>query len=292
MPLVSYLQHTPAAFYLLVSVFGLIVGSFLNVVIYRFPKMLERDWQSQCRTLLNLEPDDTAVSEPFDLVRPRSRCPHCGHQITALENIPVLSYMLLGGKCSTCKTAISIRYPVIEVLSGILALFCAWHFGFGLQALLAIFFSWALLTLSVIDIDHQLLPDDITLPFLWLGILANIFGLFTDIYSSLFGVMAGYLILWTVYIVFKKLTGKEGMGYGDFKLLAMLGGWLGWQMLPLIILLSSLVGAITGLSLIFLKHHEKDKPIPFGPYLAAAGWIAMIWGHNLTSAYYHWAVTP
>ena len=292
MPLVSYLQNTPAAFYMLAGVFGLIVGSFLNVVIFRLPKMLERDWQQQCRTLLNLAHDDTVGTETFDLVRPRSRCPHCGHQITALENIPVLSYLVLAGKCSACKSAISIRYPVIEILSGLLALFCAWHFGFGIQALLAIILSWALLTLSVIDIDHQLLPDDITLPFLWLGILANMFGIFTDIYSCLFGVMAGYTILWTVYIVFKKLTGKEGMGYGDFKLLAMLGGWLGWQMLPLIILLSSLVGAITGLCLIFFKHHEKDKPIPFGPYLAAAGWIALIWGHTLTNAYYNWAVTP
>lgn len=292
MSLISYLQNTPLAFYILACIFGLIVGSFLNVVIYRLPKMLERDWQQQCRTLLNLDPPHTAKTEAFDLVRPRSRCPHCGHQITALENIPVLSYLALGGKCSACKTAISIRYPVIEVLSGLLSLCCAWHFGFGLQALLAILFSWALLTLSVIDIDHQLLPDDITLPFMWIGILANIFGIFTDIYSSLFGVMAGYGSLWTVYIVFKKLTGKEGMGYGDFKLLAMLGGWLGWQMLPLIILLSSLVGAITGLSLIVLKRHEKDKPIPFGPYLAVAGWIALIWGRSLTEAYYHWAVTP
>lgn len=290
--LVSYIQNTPLAFYIAASVFGLIIGSFLNVVIYRLPKMMERDWQQQCRTLLDLEPPDTA-GETFDLVRPRSRCPQCGHQITALENIPVLSYLALGGKCSACKTAISIRYPVIEVLSGLLALFCAWHFGFGLQALLAILLSWALLTLSVIDIDHQLLPDDITLPFMWIGILANMVGVgFTNVYSSLFGVMAGYTILWTVYIVFKKLTGKEGMGYGDFKLLAMLGGWLGWQMLPLIILLSSLVGAVTGLSLIYFKQHEKNKPIPFGPYLAAAGWIALIWGNSLTAAYYHWAVNP
>ena len=292
MPLVSFLQYNPAAFYILAFVFGLLVGSFLNVVIYRLPKMMEADWQQQCRTLLNLETAETGTAEEFNLIRPRSRCPHCGHQITALENIPVISYLLLGGKCSACKSAISIRYPLIELVSAFLALFCAWHFGFGLQALLAILLSWALLALTMIDLDHQLLPDDITLPFMWIGILANMFGIFTNIYSSLFGVMAGYGILWTVYIVFKKLTGKEGMGYGDFKLLAMLGGWLGWQMLPLIILLSSFVGAITGIGLIFFKHHDRAKPIPFGPYLAVAGWIALIWGARLTEAYYHWAVTP
>ena len=292
MPLVSYLQLNPVAFYILAFVFGLLVGSFLNVVIYRLPKMLEADWQQQCRTLLNLQPAGTETAEEFNLVWPRSRCPHCGHQITALENVPVISYLVLGGKCSACKSAISIRYPLIELVSALLALFCAWHFGFGLQALLAILLSWVLLTLTMIDLDHQLLPDDITLPFMWIGILANMFGIFTNIYSSLFGVMAGYGILWTVYIVFKKVTGKEGMGYGDFKLLAMLGGWLGWQMLPLIILLSSFVGAITGISLIFLKHHDRAKPIPFGPYLAVAGWIALIWGTRLTEAYYHWAVAP
>ena len=223
---------------------------------------------------------------------PRSRCPHCGHQITALENIPVLSYLVLAGKCSTCHAAISIRYPLIEMVSATLALFCAWHFGFGLQALLAILLSWGLLTLTMIDMDHQLLPDDITLPFMWIGILANMFGLFTDIHSSLFGVMAGYTVLWTVYILFKLATGKEGMGYGDFKLLAMLGGWLGWQMLPLIILLSSFVGAIIGIGLIIFAQHDRAKPIPFGPYLAIAGWIALIWGDKLTGVYLHWATTP
>ena len=292
MPLIAYLQNTPVAFYILACIFGLVVGSFLNVVIYRLPIMLERDWKQQCRILLNLETADADKSDEFNIVRPRSRCPHCGHQISAFENIPVFSYLALGGKCSACKTTISMRYPIIEILAGLLALFCAWHYGFGLQALLAILLSWALLTLSVIDIDHQLLPDDIILPLMWVGILANMFGTFTDIYSSLFGVMAGYTVLWTVYILFKIATGKEGMGHGDFKLLAMLGGWLGWQMLPLIILLSSLVGALAGLGLIFFKHHDRGKPIPFGPYLAVAGWIALLWGHSLTMAYYHWAVSP
>ena len=292
MPFVSYLQSNPALFYVIAGVFGLIIGSFLNVVIHRLPAMMERDWRQQCRTLLDLESPAGEETEEFNLVRPGSRCPLCGHPITPLENIPVLSYLVLGGKCSACKTAISIRYPVIEILSALLASFAAWHFGFSLQAILAIVLSWALLTLSVIDIDHQILPDDIVLPLLWLGILANIFGVFTDIYSCLFGVMAGYGILWTVYILFKKITGKEGMGYGDFKLLAMLGAWLGWQMLPLVILLSSLAGAIVGGGLIILRRHDKEIPFSFGPYLALAGWIALYWGNTITNAYLRWTATP
>lgn len=292
MPFVSYLQNNPAVFYVIASVFGLIIGSFLNVVIHRLPEMMERDWRQQCKTLLDLESTVPAETEEFSLARPGSRCPNCGHHITPLENIPVLSYLLLGGKCSACKTAISIRYPVIEILSGFLAFFSAWHFGFSLQALLAIVLSWALLTLAVIDFDHQILPDDITLPLLWLGILANIFGVFTDIYSCLFGVMAGYGILWTVYILFKKITGKEGMGHGDFKLLAMLGAWLGWQMLPLIILLSSVIGTVVGGSLIIFRRQDKNIPFSFGPFLALAGWIALYWGNTITNAYLlHWA-TP
>lgn len=292
MILLDYLQSTPIAFFISMGLLGLIVGSFLNVVIYRLPKMLETDWHRQCRMLLDLENQSTTEDKELSLVRPGSHCPHCGHKITPLENIPILSYFNLNGKCSDCKASISLRYPVIELLSGLLAFFVAWYFGFGSQALLAILLSWALLTLSVIDIDHQLLPDDITLPFLWLGILANIFGVFTDIKSSLFGVMLGYCLLWTVYIVFKKLTGKEGMGFGDFKLLAMLGGWLGWQMLPLIILLSSILGTIIGVGLIIFKQHDKNKPIPFGPYLALAGWVALIWGNDLTTAYYSWSINP
>lgn len=291
MPFVSYLQSNPAIFYVIASVFGLIIGSFLNVVIHRLPEMMQRDWRQQCRILLDMETAEQAKTEEFSLVRPGSRCPHCGHPITPLENVPVLSYLLLGGKCSACKTPISVRYPVIEILSAFLAFFSAWHFGFSLQALLATVFSWALLTLTMIDLDHQILPDDIVLPLLWLGILANIFGVFTDIYSCLFGAMIGYGILWTVYILFKKVTGKEGMGYGDFKLLAMLGAWLGWQMLPLIILLSSLAGAIIMGGLIKIRRHDKDIPFAFGPYLALAGWIALYWGNTLTNAYLRWAAT-
>lgn len=288
----DYLQSTPVAFYILMGILGLMVGSFLNVVIYRLPKMMEADWKHQCRILLDLEGEPGHENQNFNLVTPRSHCTSCNHRISALENIPVLSYLVLGGKCSECKTKISMRYPVIELISGILACFLAWYFGFGIQAVLAISLSWALLAMSIIDIDHQLLPDDITLPFLWLGIIANMFGIFTDIYSSLAGAIAGYGILWTVYIVFKKLTGKEGMGHGDFKLLAMLGAWLGWQMLPVIILFSSISGAIIGIALILFKQHDKSKPIPFGPYLALAGWIALVWGNEITSAYYKWSVSP
>ena len=290
MYLFNYLQNTPVAFYISMSVFGLIVGSFLNVVIYRLPKMLERDWQQQCRSLLNLDIPVSELSETLSLVTPRSRCPQCGHKITAMENIPLLSYVVLGGKCSACHKSIAIRYPVIELTSSILAIFSAWHFGFGYPALLAVLLSWSLLTLSIIDIDHQLLPDDITLPFLWLGLLVNLYGTFTDVNSSLLGAMAGYCILWTVYKVFKLLTGKEGMGYGDFKLLAMLGAWLGWQMLPLIILSSSITGAIIGIGLIVFKLHDRSKPIPFGPYLALGGWIALIWGHEINRVYLLWSI--
>jgi len=289
MYLLEYLRNTPIAFLILMTILGLMVGSFLNVVIHRLPKMLEHDWRQQCRTLLDIKTPDTNASEIYNLIRPRSRCPQCNHQITALENIPVLSYLLLGGKCSACESPIAVRYPVIELTSGLLAMFCAWHFGFGYQACCATLLSWSLLTLSMIDLDHQLLPDDITLPLLWLGILFNMTSMFTDIRSSLFGTMVGYTLLWSVYQTFKLLTGKEGMGYGDFKLLAMLGAWLGWQMLPLIILLSSATGALIGISLIVSKQHDRNIPIPFGPYLAMAGWVALIWGHDINSFYVSWS---
>ena len=289
MYLLEYLRNSPVAFLIFMTILGLMVGSFLNVVIHRLPKMLENDWRQQCRTLLNIETPATTAAETYNLIQPRSRCPQCNHQITALENIPVLSYLLLGGKCSVCESPIALRYPVIELTSGFLAMFCAWHFGFGYQACCATLLSWSLLTLSTIDLDHQLLPDDITFPLLWLGILFNMTGMFTDIRSSLLGTMAGYTVLWSVYQTFKLLTGKEGMGYGDFKLLAMLGAWLGWQMLPLIILLSSVAGALIGISLIVFKQHDRNKPIPFGPYLALAGWVALIWGHDINSFYVSWS---
>jgi len=290
MDLLIFLQTSPTAFYITIGITGLLVGSFLNVVIYRLPKMLENEWHSECCKLLDIDISNHVDSEEYNLIRPRSRCPRCGHKITALENIPILSFLVLGRKCSSCAEPISIRYPIVELLSAILAIVVAWHFGFGLQAILAIILTWALLTLSIIDIDCQLLPDDITLPLLWLGLLSNIFGTFTDIYSSLIGAMAGYILLWSVYKLFKIITGKEGMGYGDFKLLSLLGAWLGWQMLPLIIILSSSCGSIIGIGLILFRSHDKNNPIPFGPYLAMTGWIALIWGQELFNIYLRWAI--
>lgn len=272
----------PLLFSTFCGLLGLIFGSFLNVVIHRLPLMMEREWQTQCAELRGEEPP---ASEPFSLVRPRSRCPHCGHLITAFENIPVLSWLLLRGRCSTCREKISARYPVVEALTGLLTAFAAAHFGLGWSAAGAIFVIWCLIALTFIDIDTQLLPDSITLPLLWAGLLFNLMGTFTDLQSSVVGAMLGYLSLWLVYWAFKLATGKEGMGYGDFKLLAALGAWLGWQMLPLIILLSSLVGAVVGILLIILAKRGRNVPIPFGPYLAAAGLLALFWGQELTQAY-------
>lgn len=289
MQLFIFLQENPAAYYLCVIVFGLIVGSFLNVVIHRLPQMMMRSWRRECHQLLEIAAEE---EPPLNLVTPGSRCPACGHRITALENIPILSYLALRGRCSECRTRIAIRYPVIEAASAVAALAVAWHFGWTMQALMAMFLSWALIALAVIDLDHQLLPDDITLPFLWLGILVNLpgQGLYTDLHSSIIGAAAGYLSLWSIYMLFKLVTGKEGMGFGDFKLLAMLGAWLGWQMLPLVIILSSLVGAIVGVGLIVFRSHGRSQPIPFGPYLAAAGWLALLYGETLMRAYYLWSL--
>ena len=268
---------------------GLCVGSFLNVVIHRLPKMMEQEWQAQCADLRGETPSTATVgsAEPttISLARPRSRCPSCGHQISALENIPIISYLLLRGKCSNCAAAISPRYPIIEALTAVLSAYAAWHFGPTLQAAGALLLLWALIALTAIDYDTQLLPDSITLPLLWSGLAFNLFGAYTDISSAVIGAMVGYLTLWSIYWLFKLATGKEGMGYGDFKLLAALGAWLGWQMLPVIILLSSVVGAVVGISLIAINRHGRNTPIPFGPYLAAAGVIALFWGSGLTRSY-------
>lgn len=262
---------------------GLIVGSFLNVVIYRLPIMMERAWRQQCRELL--EAPEMEEEGRFNLVVPRSRCPSCGHLIGALENIPVLSYLLQRGKCKHCGTAISARYPTIELLTALLTAAVVWHFGPTWQGAGAIALTWALVALTFIDLDHHLLPDDITLPFLWFGIGLSFFGVFTNLPSAVVGAMAGYLSLWSIYHLFRLITGKEGMGYGDFKLLAMLGAWMGWQQLPVIILLSSLVGAVVGISMVLFRGHDRNIPIPFGPYLAAAGWLALLWGDDLTGWY-------
>ena len=277
------------------GVLGLMVGSFLNVVIHRLPKMMELAWKKQCAELSLSEQASsqspasgevtTSEHRPYNLIVPRSSCPHCNHPISAWENIPVLSYLLLHGKCKECGAAISLRYPVVEAASGILCTYAAWHFGFGWAAGGALLLIWASLALTAIDIDTQLLPDDITLPLLWTGLLFNYFGVFTSLHNALLGAVIGYLVLWTVYWLFKLVTGKEGMGYGDFKLLAALGAWLGWQMLPLIILLSSLVGAMVGIILIVALKHGRNIPIPFGPYLAGGGLIALFWGPALTQIY-------
>ena len=272
----------PTVFGIFCAVIGLLVGSFLNVVIHRLPKMMDNDWRAQCAELHGLATPDTEV---LSLSVPRSRCPQCSHPITALENIPVISWLVLRGKCSACRTPISPRYPIVEALTSQLSTLAAVHFGFGWAAAGALLLIWGLIALTFIDYDTQLLPDSITLPLLWAGLLLNLFGTYTDLQSAVVGAMAGYLSLWSVYWGFKLVTGKEGMGYGDFKLLAALGAWLGWQTLPLIILLSSLVGALLGIALIVLAKRGRNVPIPFGPYLATAGLIALIWGKELTQAY-------
>ena len=277
----NWLQD-PITFSIVSGFVGLRVGSFLNVVIHRLPKMMERDWRSQCAELRGEEPPQ---SEQLSLARPRSRCPECSHPITALENIPLISWLVLRGKCSACKAPISIRYPMIEATTGLLTAFSAAYFGPSWAAIGAILLTWGLIALTCIDFDTQLLPDSITLPLLWLGLLFNLLNTFTDIQSAVIGAVAGYLSLWMVYWGFKLATGKEGMGYGDFKLLAAIGAWLGWQILPLTILLSSFVGAVVGIALIVLAKHGRNVPIPFGPYLASAGLLALFWGKELTQTY-------
>ncbi|MBK8814485.1 MAG: prepilin peptidase [Methylococcaceae bacterium] len=281
------LKAYPSFFAFIVTLVGLLVGSFLNVVIYRLPVMMQRNWQQECKDYLGLADEHRTDAEPFNLVFPLSRCPSCSAAIKPYQNIPVVSYIFLQGKCANCAHPIALRYPLIEAFTALTSFMVAWHFGYSLQTLFALLLTWSLIALSFIDIDHQLLPDTITLPVLWIGLLLSIFGLFTQSHDSIIGAIAGYLLLWTVYKVFKCLTGKEGMGYGDFKLLALFGAWLGWQSLPLIIFLSSLVGSIIGISLILFSRHDRNKPIPFGPYLAAAGWIALLWGNTINQFYFN-----
>lgn len=283
MTFIELFQSTPAAFVAVAALVGLMVGSFLNVVIHRLPKMMEREWHAQCAELRGEVPPEAGT--PYNLVTPRSACPSCGHPIAAWQNIPVLSYLWLKGRCRHCGNRISPRYPVVEALTGIVSGYAAWHFGFGPQALTALVFCWTLIALTFIDLDTQLLPDSLTQPLIWAGLLVNLNGTFTSLPAAVVGTIAGYLVLWSVYWLFKLATGKEGMGYGDFKLLAAIGAWLGWQILPLAILLSSLVGAAVGIALMLFTRHGRDVPISFGPYLAGGGLIALFWGGELTQAY-------
>jgi leader peptidase (prepilin peptidase)/N-methyltransferase len=264
------------------GVFGLLIGSFLNVVIHRIPKMMQRESDNY---VASESGQPIPHEDRYNLIVPRSACPQCGHKISALHNIPVLSYVAIGGKCTACKTPISIRYPIIELLSGLLSALLIWHFGSGVLGLSSLLFTYLLIALTFIDADTQLLPDDLTLSLLWLGLLVNLNATFVPLHEAVIGAAAGYLVLWSIYWLFKLLTGREGMGYGDFKLLAALGAWLGWKMLPVIILLSSLVGAVVGIALIVLAKRGRDIPIPFGPYLAAAGMIALIYGQSLAETY-------
>jgi leader peptidase (prepilin peptidase)/N-methyltransferase len=288
MSLLEGLAHSPGFVVFATLVLGLCVGSFLNVVIHRLPQMMERDWQRECRVLLEL-PAEPAPA-PLSLVRPASRCPACQAPIRAWHNIPLFSWLWLRGRCAACGAAISVQYPLVEAASGLLGAYCAWRFGWGPVLPWALLLTWTLLALTVIDLRTQLLPDSLTLPLLWLGLLLSLGGLFTTPKASIIGAVAGYLSLWSVYHLFRLLTGKEGMGYGDFKLLAALGAWFGWPALPLLILMSSVAGAIVGIALIVLRGHDRNVPIPFGPYLAAAGWIVLAGGPELSAAWLRWAV--
>ncbi|MGL6557598.1 prepilin peptidase [Aeromonas dhakensis] len=285
MLLITDVFHSlPWLYFSLVFLFSLMIGSFLNVVIHRLPIMLEREWQAEYLSYFNPE-TQLQQEEHYNLMVPRSACPHCGHAITAMENIPLLSWLWLKGRCRECQAPISARYPLVELLTALLSLVVAATFPPGWGLLAALLLTWVLAALTFIDLDKMLLPDQLTLPLLWGGLLFNLAGGFVPLADAVIGAMAGYLVLWSLYWAFKLFTGKEGMGYGDFKLLAALGAWLGWQALPIVLLLSSLVGAIIGISLILLRNHHQGKPIPFGPYLAIAGWIALLWGDTITRWY-------
>ncbi len=292
---IQYLANNPEYFTGVIFLFGLMFGSFFNVVIYRVPVMMQLEWLENCRDFIKemfgklpkeLEAHPESLPKPpFNIAKPDSTCPHCGHKIRWYENVPLASYVALKGKCSSCKNTISLRYPIIELVTALLSGFAAWKFGFGWETAAALAFTWALICLTMIDFDHKLLPDQITLPLMWLGLLLNIQGMFASLEDAVIGAVAGYMCLWSLYWAFKLLTGKEGMGYGDFKLLAALGAWMGWQYLLLILVLSSMVGAVVGVSLIVIKGRDKNIPIPFGPYLAAAGWIAFFWGEAILRQY-------
>jgi len=283
--LAMLMEQIPALVYVIATVVGVLVGSFLNVVIYRLPIMMERDWKRECSEYFpeaNLKTED----EVFNLVLPRSRCPECGHLIGSTENIPIISWLIQKGRCKHCSCKISKRYPFIELLTGILSFTVAYFIPFGWPLLFALLFTWVLVSLTFIDFDTMLLPDQLTLPLLWFGLLININGSFIGLTDAVLGAAFGYLSLWSIYWIFKLVTGKEGMGYGDFKLLAALGAWFGWQALPLVILISSLAGAIIGIGLIVVSKDKKSKPMPFGPYLAIAGWVYLVYGDVINQFYY------
>ncbi|HBC58541.1 MAG TPA: prepilin peptidase [Gammaproteobacteria bacterium] len=287
--LALYFNHHPIALIAVAGLLGLVVGSFLNVVSYRLPLMMFREWRIQAREYLELDPNDESKddNDALNLAFPASHCPNCKEDIWARDNIPLFGWIFLRGKCRHCGARISVRYPIVECLTAIFSMVVVFYFGFNIEALAALVLTWSLIALSLIDIDHQILPDQITLSLLWLGLLLSLFSFeaFSTPTEAIVGAIAGYLSLWTIYMIFKIITGKEGMGFGDFKLFAALGAWLGWQSLPLIILLSSLVGAAFGISLIVFRGADRQLAIPFGPYLAAAGWIALIWGENIIQAY-------
>ncbi|MFR0716465.1 prepilin peptidase [Enterobacterales bacterium BD_CKDN230030183-1A_HGKHYDSX7] len=278
----TLLAQQPAYFITLACVLGLLVGSFLNVVVYRLPIMLQRQWQRDAQEVLGLP---TTEHERFDLCLPASHCPHCGQAVRAWQNIPLLSYVALRGRCAGCHTRISPRYPLVELATALLSGLVAWHFGASAAGLLALPLTWCLLALSLIDAEHQVLPDVLVLPMLWLGLIANAFGTYVPLADAVWGAVGGYLSLWLVYWSFKLATGKEGMGYGDFKLLALIGAWGGWQILPVTVVLSSLVGALVGLCLLRMRGRTLSTAIPFGPYLAIAGWIALLWGDEMYTSY-------
>jgi len=281
--LITLIQQNSTIFIILASLLGLVIGSFLNVVIHRLPIMMEMDWRDQCASLSGI--DKTVKAKKYNLITPRSTCPHCQKAIAAWHNIPIISFLMLGGRCKECKASISWRYPAVESMSALLVGLAAYKFGFSLNMLAASAFVLALLSLTFIDLDTQLLPDDITLPLLWLGLLFNLNGGLTDIQSAIVGSAAGYLVLWSVYWLFKLITGKEGMGYGDFKMLAAIGAWFGWMMLPAVILLSSIAGSIIGIGLMAFAKKGRNTVIPFGPYLALGGIAALFWGHQLSHLY-------
>jgi leader peptidase (prepilin peptidase)/N-methyltransferase len=290
--MVEVFTESALLFVAVVFAFCLVIGSFLNVVIYRLPIMMERDWREQCTEMLKNPPERKIPEERFDLVIPHSSCPSCGAAIRAWQNIPVISYLVLGGRCANCRESIPARYPVVELMTGVLAAICAWHFGFGWEALMAIVLTLMLVPIAMIDADTMYIPDSIVLPMLWIGLGMSLFSpmagadtLFIAPQDAIIGAIAGYLSLWSVYHLFKLVTGKEGMGYGDFKLLAALGAWLGWEPLLTIILMSAIVGAIVGIALMLIKKHGREIPIPYGPFLAAAGWITMLWGDSIKHVY-------